>query len=331
MGTTAGGCVGSDSDAPVPEAEPGPLTQLWETLLAADEEMGSEELFVEERVAACMAELGFDYTPVDTGLGYELVEPDAELGTREFAEQYGYGISTDPDGFLAGGREQFLADEPPADPNEEYVAAMSEAERNAYLTALWGTGVNDEAAEPGDTGDGDALTEPVDPADLGCQGRARDEVERATRWRDTPGFELAREGDVAAAERAAADRRVTEAIVDWGACMADAGYPGFEALEDPIDAFVAEVNAANEDAYAGLGVDPREDEVRAAWARLDVALARIAERETAVAVADVDCQESVGYRQTLTAVKAEFEQELYDAHRVEIEATLAAFLESQQD
>lgn len=317
------GCAATDDRSePGHAVGPGPLTQFWRTLAAADAESGSDDVLVEERVAVCMAELGFDYTPVDTSLGYELVDPDADLGTREYAELYGYGVATDPSGFVAGGREEILAGGPRPDPNEAYVDAMSDVEREAYLAALWGATAED------DDGPGDGDPAPGDPGDGGCQGQARAEVEQMTAWRETPGYELALRGATDAAQDAQSDPRIVELESAWTQCMADMGFPGHSRPMEPSQDFAAEANAANERAFAGLGASPSEDELRAAWAQVDAELAEIAVREIAVAVADLDCQEAVEYAATVEAVTATYEQGFYDEHRDELEATLGAFLET---
>jgi len=77
---------------------------------------------MEEAVAACMAEQGFEYIPVDHSTRTVVVHDDEEedIESVEWAQQYGYGVTTEP-----------WADEAPSveeewvDPNEDYVNAMS--------------------------------------------------------------------------------------------------------------------------------------------------------------------------------------------------------------
>ncbi|HEY0187642.1 MAG TPA: hypothetical protein VGC67_09160 [Cellulomonas sp.] len=89
----------------------------------ADQQMRA----VEELVATCMADEGFDYTPSTmSGTAVDLAGLDVEWGSAEFAAQYGYGISTDP----WGTADLDVTDEW-QDPNSDYVAAMSDSEREA--------------------------------------------------------------------------------------------------------------------------------------------------------------------------------------------------------
>lgn len=77
---------------------------------------------MEEAVAACMAEQGFEYIPVDHSTRTVVVHDDEEedIESVEWAQQYWYGVTTEP-----------WADEAPSveeewvDPNEDYVNAMS--------------------------------------------------------------------------------------------------------------------------------------------------------------------------------------------------------------
>lgn len=310
---------GTESPEPAPLPESGPLTRLLD-IVVADEPV-SDQMAVEEIAARCMAEQGFEYTPVDTSLSYadELTEPAFATGTREYAQEYGFGVTTDPQGFIAAGREWWLNDRDTeqVDPNAAYLASISEAEQQAYAITLWG--------EPTDT-DPDML----DWEHQGCQGRARHEVEVTSAWQDTAGAQSLSEGFNAAIEQTAADPRVADVNHEWASCMTDGGYPGFERVEDAAASIIDAFNAANETA-AAVGQDPTEAEVRASWARIDEAVEELQPREIALALADVDCRERVGYEQAVAAVQAEYEQEFYDAHRTELEATLQAFLESQAE
>lgn len=142
--------TGSAEESPIgfpAEAETetagGPLDPYLAALSYGED---AERVDHEERqgiVAACMAEQGFDYAPVPYAgedLGEALVPADLGVapGTREFAEQYGYGLST-------VSRAATVPEQQTQDPNQEMVAAMSPAEREAYLEAL--TGTQDPSAE----------------------------------------------------------------------------------------------------------------------------------------------------------------------------------------
>src|SRR5690606_2364200 len=120
---------------------------------------------------------GFEYTPVDwsamNGGSFSSDELDVQWGTLEFAEQYGYGATTDPWGNQGeevvdpgAEQEQFV------DPNQEYVDSMSETEASAYYAALYGEQPEfDENADP----EAEIETE-YSWEDAGCQGKASHEV-----------------------------------------------------------------------------------------------------------------------------------------------------------
>lgn len=142
-------CSGDGDAEPSPtpsgEGDATPLETLVRDYLAewSAEDVNRRLAQMEESIAACMAEQGFDYTPVDwspteVDLSAGL---DMQAGTLEFAEQFGYGITTDP---FASGLEDVV------DPNEAYVAAMSDAERDAYFAALYGETWADADAAGGD-------------------------------------------------------------------------------------------------------------------------------------------------------------------------------------
>src|SRR5690606_1253298 len=97
------------------------------------EEMEREEAErmrqVEETVASCMADEGFEYTPVEYDMGTTIVTEDEDWNTEEWAQQYGYGVTTDP--WSAQEEEVAEPEEEWVDPNDEYVNGMSASEQEA--------------------------------------------------------------------------------------------------------------------------------------------------------------------------------------------------------
>lgn len=341
---TLAGCSGDEPEpTPTPSEDAG--TPL-ETMLAdylkgwSGEDVSRRLAEMEDLIAACMAEQGFSYTPVD----YSAMEVDLSAGLEmaggrlEFAEQYGYGITTNP--FTTGEDEV-------TDPNEEYVAAMSDAERDAYLTALYGAAWSGDPADDGDDGtdgageDGAGAddAEPLEGYDwteAGCSGRAQQEVM-------TPGLE---DDEFAALEEelitmlgeAEGDPRLAQANSDWSACMLDAGYDGLAQVGDGEASIMAEVEAAQAEVLGqGLGGGaPTDPEAAAreamrrgltnpsAEAALEEAVAAITPREIATAVADAKCRESSGYEDVRRAVDTEYQLEFLAQHGDEIQDWLQA-------
>jgi len=99
----------SSSDEPSPEVpeprEPGPL----EAYLRVGEDVRSIQDLIaqmtweQDVVAVCMTEQGFEYTPqVPAASQVEYLDGPVP-GTREFVEDYGYGLWASPPGGTGGG------------------------------------------------------------------------------------------------------------------------------------------------------------------------------------------------------------------------------------
>lgn len=341
-------CSGDDEPEPTPTPTPSeggtPLEALFSEYLSewSGEDVSRRLAEMEDLVAACMAEQGFQYTPVD----YSALEIDLsagmelEYGSADFAEQYGYGITTDP--FTSGADEV-------TDPNQEYVAAMSDAERDAYLTALYGEGYADPTvAGAADAGDDAAATDGEEGAPLegydwesaGCTGRAQHEVIATGIEDDT--FAALQDEMVRMMADAAADPRLAQASSDWSACMLDAGFDGLAEVGDGEAAILAEVEAARAEVYgtgAGTapGTAPSDDPGAAARealrrgltdpaldAALDEALAAITPREIDMAVADAGCREDTGYDDVKRSVDTQHQLAFLADHADEIQDWMAA-------
>ncbi len=101
----------------------------------------------QEEIAACMKEQGFDYTPVDNSAFLSVTGEDGlDFDSREWAEKYGFGITTQrfsqeevgPD--LVGHTfDQTEDGEEFVDPNQEMLDGMDDATRQAYFEALYGS------------------------------------------------------------------------------------------------------------------------------------------------------------------------------------------------
>lgn len=268
---------------------------------------------VEELVATCMQEQGFDYTPntansTTVGTSPEL---DVEWGTREFAEKYGYGISTDPYG---------TADDPVddgseyVDPNQEYVESMSESEATAYNEALWGPSV--EYVEGEET--------EYDWTQGGCYGAAQHEIFEGGAVADE--FSALSDEVNALWETIEADPRMAELKAKWASCMADAGFDGMTDMNTAQEPLYDEWNALQgwEDPEYQAQMETwdweAEPEGPPAPEPDPAALAAFTDKEIAMATADFTCQEEIDYVKAATAVNHEVQQEFVDTHRDELEA-----------
>lgn len=276
---------------------------------AMEEYFGQLQRDAEANIAECMRSQGFEYTPVDlSGIDNLVVNIDSE--SREYAEQYGFGITSNPF------EESFEAFEGFDDPNQDYLESLSAGEAEAYQTALNGT--------PPDFDD-PAATDFFEPG--GCQGEAYDDVFRfgLVFQQFSAEFEDIEEAFYA-------DPRIVEATEGWAACMADEGY-GYsdqdEARQDIERRYSAIVNnpeaferseepppieietAGESEVFFGPGtLNPEFQE------RVDA----LAEEERAIGLASWDCDAPL--RAIQGDVQVEYEQRFVDEHGAAIRAAL---------
>lgn len=286
---------------------------------------------VEDLVATCMQERGFEYVPVVYD-PEDFKDPFADayaLDPADFAEQYGYGIST----------MSFIKPEENTDPNQEIREGLSPAAQEEYDKALFG----DVAVLTTEGGSGWASVtkpapadqgEPVDEDDKGCHQVASEEIygePEDVQRPDMSEFDGMFEDLGTLYERIETDPRITEAAAAWASCMAEAGYADFE---KPMDASTSVMDRMGElyqwdnpgHGAAGGGVaEPPADaegEVTADFvspADVDPAeLEGLKEYELAVAVADYGCQQE-SYEEVYVEVSTELEEEFVDSHRDELE------------
>ncbi len=186
------GC--SSADETGTDTELGPISQR---VIALEEQFDADVLSahtdaLEEQVADCMKAQGFDYTPQrqDTAaLEASLDLPD--MNTVEFAEQYGYGLTTLDDASATGDQ----ATEPPT----------AQASTLEYQEALLGSDYPAGKAQmPG-----------------GCFGEAMATVfgDDVASMDTTVAADIA--GLTSSAEQ---DDRVVAALDEWSTCMDDRGY-----------------------------------------------------------------------------------------------------------
>lgn len=313
LGLTLGGCGGAgDQDADV--AAELPFDRYAAALFpdADADAMALQMAATEALVAQCMHDLGFDYVPVDYSPSGSTTSLDVDWGSLEYAEQYGYGVTTD-----AWGGPLVEADVD--DPNQERVEAMSESERAAYFTALWG----EQSFGP------DADDESFDEyswEEGGCQGRAQHEVEQSTAAQDELAAGL-REDLAAMWEELSTDPRLTELHGTWSTCMADAGFPGLRTVENGLTSIIEKVDAVYDRSFSGAADDAAATDGAELGASLEEQLAALTPIEIDTAVADATCQAEVGYDDAEWAVNDDYQQRFVDAHREDLDALLAAFEE----
>ncbi|GEN81070.1 hypothetical protein [Actinotalea fermentans] len=288
------GCGGQEPEPPPTAVEPGPAEVYLEAGTGYSSDDAPElTMQMEELVAACMSEQGFDYVPYVEG--YVMIDEaaiDPPPGSRAFAEQFGYGFAAAPEGMRS--------ESPGRSPNDAIMAAMSPEALDSYVRALWG----DDAGEGASDGD----------AELGgCFRAARNEVFGD---RETDHVRAGLEDEIARidAEVAPTDPAVMAAAAEWSECMADAGHPGYASPPDAEQAAWAAWLAFND----GIAADPTLGEVGP-----DGGIAGegdLATREASLATADWDCRADTDYDAAWGAARDRLQQEYVDAHRAELDA-----------
>lgn len=294
------GCAADDAPAE-PREGPGPLSEIASSAGLWGEDAASviaAMIVREEAIASCMHEAGFSYWPqVPEPDQIEFMpeaEGDAVPGTVAYAERYGYGgWTTPPD---SGGGISF---EMTADPEETaYLDSMSDTERAAYDTALWGP-ITEEHPDGSVSRSGGCMERQWQPPGSDdaerayLQGVADDMNAFFVTLADDPAFDdLNRE---------------------WALCLHEAG---FEATSP----------AATEQAFW-----QEHGEVIAAadYTLTSEMRAEHAPAEIALATADATCREQVDYRTRWDAIAWELEQAYVDAHAADLEAYRAAMAEWQ--
>lgn len=318
-------------------------------------------------IQACMQDLGFEYTPQTIDFGGDVgiaigpgSDPDVEWGTEEFAEKYGYGISTFIEDEIAmfGSFDEGPIGEEFVDPNADYVESLPEASQEAYRDALYGNEpdvfdtIDPETGMPINPNTGEAYTdEEINEAlnafePTGCQYAGQEDFLGGGQGQILEAFDE-EFGDFYQDfyERVQADPRVVGSNDEWVRCMSDKSYT-FASRDETYNAVQSQMEPLYEQIYnfggppVGLDVDEEtlnamsEEEMEAYFEgftpsapeitpELQAEIDRISAFEIDLATADFAC--SAGTEQILRDVQVEYEQKFLD----ENQAAITAFLERQ--
>ncbi|GAA4198462.1 hypothetical protein GCM10022219_27920 [Microbacterium oryzae] len=333
LAVTLTACSGQQGGEQELSWEDSPLSEYmaaaYGTGLSVEEQQAKadeETRKIEELTAECMQAEGFEYIPnVQNGTTIFSEDDDVwDPESREWVEQYGYGIFNDP-----YGNDPQPESEEYVDPNQEYVESLSESEQSAYSETLYGAQPSeDEMNDP--EFDWDAFYE---TADLGCSGEASDEVSGMDTWEElNTQFEplLTKMDELYLKVQEAPE--LVELDAAWSACMAEAGFPSYSTQADPStelgekqSAFWDEQNAAYEE------IDwetVTEEEIAALDAQNDPSTKpewkELAEQEIEVALADLECREETDYRDETMRVQFALEEQFIADNEADLEAYRAA-------
>lgn len=288
--TGPGGGPTTADTGELPEQGPLELIVRWSGTSPGTAEMIAEVARQQERIAACMADEGFEYVPQVPTTDQVTVLEGSAPGTREFVERYGYGLWTPVT--ETEGAFEIETDTPPE--QETYLAAMSPTERDAYVTALWG-GATETFADGSAKRSGGCLLFGYDDEVTSDENLAeiRDAaVEYLTGLPDDPGF--------------------AELDARWSECMAGEGM-SFAAPHRARDSFLEDLD----DVFVQAGVDNVDP------FSLPETIERAAD-EKRVALADLECRESLGYDRMHTLISHELQADYVEAHRADLDALAAA-------
>lgn len=214
---------------------------------------------VENRIAACMKEQGFDYIPADPVAQQAALTGKPNMSDAEFEQEFGYGIST-----------LFGRGNPQSDPNERIRASLSGPDKTAYEQALTGGKPDQTFFHAVDTGDFSELG--------GCTKQATDEAFGGTELLTTLQRKLDELDD-----SILADQRMVKANEAWTSCMRSAtgsSYEDAEAIED-------EIRTAFEKIVGGP-VTPGQVAAEGSYDK--AALSALQRKEVEVANKDIACE-----------------------------------------
>lgn len=218
---------------------------------------------VEQSIATCMTEAGFEYVPVDYATARQAMDSDSKpsgLDPDQFRKEYGYGVTTlyggaDTQATLGLGRNVAIRDGQPAEARVAWERELFGD--NANQTFVVGLDNEDLSHTGGCTRQ--AVEENFSTAELG------------------PGFVNYQNAD---GSRVDQDARVIAAYRDWDGCMREAGYT-YDTSAD-IDADLAtRLDAIT----AGAAVEDLD-------ATAQQQLTDLQGEERAIASADFDCEQA---------------------------------------
>lgn len=268
------------------------MFRIWGSWLAGSEDPVEQQarydranLEREEFLASCMHDLGFTYTP--TIVSNEVTIPDNFIpwDSREFAELYGFGISTSPPVIVVG------QDTPGGWANQSTWDQMTPTERDAWNYALFG-----------DFFDGGELG--------GCTREADIALHAA------PSAFAALEEEILNLPIASrSDPRIQALIAEWNRCVRNSGYSEWA---DPFDAPPLWNEWAALNPHDGSGWDfvafPSGPPRPSAEVVLD-----FQNRERSVALTDWNCRNSLNFATTQREVELDWQQRFVDQHQNDLQ------------
>jgi hypothetical protein len=185
-------------------------------------EARKQQLAIEEAVAACMRAEGWEYQPVDYSAQFP--EGDADVDFSDpvaFGEKHGYGIVYGYEQFTLPYLEDGEGGGPGGpvfeDPNADFVASLTESERDDYYASLHGQQVFGEASALEDDGATDVTIGMPTLEEQGCYGQAQLEVVGEQPYTNPDVQERLNDYYTGIED----DPRLDDARAQWAECMND--------------------------------------------------------------------------------------------------------------
>ncbi|SCX41046.1 hypothetical protein SAMN03159343_1083 [Klenkia marina] len=287
------------------------LSAVWGGDLSPEEQQAQydeQNRQIEETVADCMVEQGFEYVPNTSNGGSISTSEDVvwEPDDREWVEQWGYGAVDNPYNDQPTSEEDEYVD-----PNADYVESLSESEQTAYYEALNGPQASEEDQAAMEDG-----TYEYDWTKSGCYGAAQHEVYEEGDPTQSEEFKPLMDAMNQLWEQTTSDPAMVELDAAWSACMEAAGHGGFATQSEAQNSIYDEQNKLYEDAAPAEG----EEYVEPDQAAMDA----LGEKEVELALADLDCREETDYRQQAQDIQFALEEQFIADHKSELEALKAA-------
>ncbi len=263
----------------------------------------------EEDVAECMAAAGLNYevTPAE-----DLTNDGMDPASREWAETYGFGVSTrvfrqSQVGPRLVGYPDIGTAPPEENPNLDPVNQMEPAERAVFLNVLTGQSAEDP--------DRLATTEDfvAGPDAAGCQGEVQGPVARTVDFYLHFGTELA---DLRQAVLSDPDAEAFRAEIET--CVVEAGVPYLDpaSLYDAWSDELAIINSGLQ--FSDGGGNPELS------AEAKARLITLQNQETELATAVYDCGgDPTSTAELYTGIAAEHEERFIEEHRERLDQFLA--------
>ncbi|KKI16640.1 MULTISPECIES: hypothetical protein [unclassified Leucobacter] len=317
------GCSGDGKKKNEPEE--GPLAKylsaLYDESAWTEDRMEADHKKMEKVIAECMTKEGFEYKPAPYQGGTVFNPEDDEgpqMGTMEFAKQYGYGIIDSP---WQQSIDEQNQDQPPADPNQKYLESLSESEQMAYSETLYGPQPTAEEMAAMEEGDG-AEPVPYDWKKAGCQGKAQHEVQGEQSYeaasKDPAYTELLKSVDEFWQKQYENNDALDALDRKWADCMSKAGFSDAAKRNDAQSKLNDEWNEAMSQGQpaddSGEWKEPSKAEKK-----------KFQEREIEVAVADITCAEKMQYDDKAAALNLKAEQKFVDEHEKQLKALVAQY------